>query len=156
MTFHFHAIDTATARHLQNGGPDAYGQTIERATSDGDGIPCRHCLALIPAGKSYLILAHRPFEGLNAFTETGPIFLCAEPCERATPGPELPSMLESQHYILRGFDHQERIVYGTGKVIPTDEIQRRAAQLLANPIIAFVHVRSAANNCYHCRIERST
>ncbi|MEZ5798415.1 MAG: DUF1203 domain-containing protein [Paracoccaceae bacterium] len=38
--------------------------------------------------------------------------------------------------------------------MPTQEIPLRAAELLARPEVAFLHVRSATNNCYHCRIER--
>ena len=44
MTIQFKALPTADVRRLQRGGPDAYGFAPERQTSDGDGVPCRHCL----------------------------------------------------------------------------------------------------------------
>jgi hypothetical protein len=146
-------MSTATARTLQAGGPDAYGHAPERCISDGDGIPCRHCLDFVPEGEPYLVLAHRPFDGLNPYTETGPIFLCAKSCE-AGGGERLPAFLDSPSYILRGYDAGERILYGTGAVTPTDGITRRAEDLLAREDVAFVHIRSASNNCFHCRIER--
>ena len=32
--------------------PDAYGMTPERRLSDGDGVPCRHCLRNVGAGEA--------------------------------------------------------------------------------------------------------
>jgi hypothetical protein len=57
-------------------------------------------------------------------------------------------------YIVRGYDHDDRIVYGTGAVVPTPDIPARAGELLARPDVAYLHMRSAKNNCYQCRIER--
>jgi hypothetical protein len=56
--------------------------------------------------------------------------------------------------LLRGYGADDRIVYGTGKVIPTEEIASLAAYLFQRPEIAYLHLRSASNNCYQCRIER--
>ena len=74
-------LPTDEVRKLQAGGPDAYGNAPERVVSDGGGNPCRHCLKLIPEGAPMLILAHRPFSKAQPYAETGPIFLCGEPCE---------------------------------------------------------------------------
>lgn len=149
----FTPIPTATVRAYQAGGPDANGQAPERHISDGGGNPCRHCLGLIPQGAGMLILAHRPFPGPQPYAEIGPIFLCAEACP-AGGGAALPAMLASSDYITRGYDAADRIVYGTGAVTPTTDIPARAAQLLADPRVAYVHLRSARNNCFQCRIDR--
>ena len=100
-----------------------------------------------------LVLAHRPFATVQPYAEVGPIFLCAEDCPCGD-GADLPAFLTAPQYILRGYSADERIIYGTGAVVPTQEIPLRAAELLARPEVAFLHVRSATNNCYHCRIER--
>jgi len=152
----FVPLDTATVRALQRGGPDAYGFEAEIAVSDGDGMPCRHCLANIDEGEKYLILAHRPFPVEQPFAETGPIFLHACECEAAEAGPALPEILtQSPRYILRGYGRDDRIRYGSGKVVEQADIAAYAQQLLADPAIAYVHVRSATNNCYQARIERA-
>ena len=151
----FEALPTTEVRSAQGGGPDAYGHAAEQATSDGDGVPCRHCLKPVGAGERYLILAWRPFRTINPYTETGPIFLHADPCERAVPSADLPAILVSPDYIVRGYSAEERIVYGTGRVTPRDEIASYAATLLDRPEIAFVDIRSARNNCFQCRIVRS-
>ena len=57
-------------------------------------------------------------------------------------------------YILRGYSHDDRIVYGTGAVVPTHQICGRAHDLLQRPDVVYLHMRSAKNNCYQCRIER--
>jgi hypothetical protein len=152
MSLHFIALPTPVVRALQAGGPDAYGHAPEQAISDGDGVPCRHCLAMVPKGARYLIVAHRPFATAQPYAETGPIFLCAEACEAPKPSATLPAMLDSPDYIVRGYGANERIVYGTGSVTPRDRITVRAAELLSRPDVAFVDVRSARNNCFQCRV----
>jgi hypothetical protein len=149
----FVPIPTEIVRHYRAGGVDANGQPPERHVTQSDGYPCRHCLELIGAGKPVLILAHRPFASVQPYAELGPIFLCGEDCA-AGGGAALPTFLAAPHYILRGYSADERIIYGTGAVVPTAEIPARAAVLFQNPAVAFAHVRSATNNCFHCRIER--
>ena len=149
----FAPIPTDIARAYQAGGPDANGQTPERKLSDGGGNPCRHCLKMIPQGSEMLVLAHQPFPAPQPYAELGPIFLCAETCA-AGGGEGLPEVLASSDYIVRGYGPDDRIVYGTGAVVPTGRIVEEAAARLADPRVAYVHVRSARNNCYQVRIDR--
>lgn len=156
MTILFQALPTDAVRALQNGAPDAYGMTPERKISDGVGVPCRHCLNNVAAGEPYLVFAYRPFPAPQPYAETGPIFLHAEECPRATETGRLPELFaRTRDYILRGYGADDRIVYGTGMVTETPEIVQTATALLMRPDVAYVHMRSARNNCYQCRIERS-
>lgn len=155
MSIQFKALPTEAVRALQRGGPDAYGRSPEHRISDGDGVPCRHCLKNVAEGDGYLIVAYRPFPELQPYAETGPIFLHADECERAADGELLPEMLESSDYIVRGYGKDDRIVYGSGAVTPTGDIATRATTLLERDDIAYIHIRSAQNNCYQCRIERA-
>lgn len=148
----FVAIPTDIVRAYQSGGPDANGQVPERKISDGGGNPCRHCLRMIPEGAGMLVLAHRPFPAPQPYAELGPIFLCADPCE-AGGGEAVPEILASPNYIVRGYGADDRIVYGTGAVVPTARIREEAAARLADPRVVYVHVRSARNNCFQVRIE---
>lgn len=156
MLIRYVALPTDRVRALCQGAPDDYGLTPERRTSDGVGVPCRHCLRNVVAGRDYLILAYRPFPALQPYAETGPIFLHAEPCERAPETDVLPELFRATtSYILRGYGYDDRIVYGTGAVTPTHEICNRAHELLRRKDIAYLHMRSAKNNCYQCRIDRA-
>jgi len=151
----FLAMPTDIARAYQAGGLDGYGRVPERKISDGSAIPCRHCLTDVEKGAEYLVLAHRPFADLQPYAETGPIFLHARECRRHPESHFTPAMLLTRaQMIVRGYGEDQRIVYGTGAVVPTERIAETAAALLERPGIAFVHVRSASNNCFQCRIER--
>jgi hypothetical protein len=150
----FTPLPTATVRAYQAGEPDANGQTPERQIAEGSGNPCRHCLRMIAEGAEMLVLAHRPFPAPQPYAEIGPIFLCADACP-AGGGHAVPEILNSADYILRGYGLDDRIVYGSGGVISTPGIPARATDLLMDAAIAYLHVRSARNNCYQVRIDRA-
>jgi hypothetical protein len=109
----------------------------------------------VAEGEPFLILAHRPFPAPQPYAEQGPIFLHAKPCRRHAGGGEVPPMLASPRYIVRGYGSNHRIVYGSGQIVPTAEVPLAAAAMFEDPRIAYIHVRSATNNCYQCRIERA-
>ncbi|MDS7596753.1 DUF1203 domain-containing protein [Agrobacterium tumefaciens] len=148
----FTAMSEQEAAAFRHGERDAYGNAPERVVSPG-GMPCRHCLGQIGEGDSMLILAYRPFTSLQPYAETGPVFLHADACTRYPETDALPPMLDSPDYIVRGYGKDERIVYGTGAVTTTGNIVSRASELLQRDDVAYVHVRSARNNCYQCRID---
>ncbi len=135
---------------------DAYGFRPRRMVSDGP----RPSLPPLPgenidAGEDLLVFAYRPFPELQPYAETGPVFLHKERCERYAAEEVLPPVLTtSPDFIVRGYNARNRIVYGTGAVTLTPHIRACAAELLERPEIAYVHVRSARNNCYQCRIDR--
>ena len=149
----FNALPTEEVRRLRAGGPDAYGQPPEITLSDGPGNPCRHCLGFVPEGRPMLILAHRPFPTCQPYAETGPIFLCGDDCARHRGG--RPAILDgTPDFLVKGYSGDDRIVYGTGRIVPTPEIEVYAETLFVDPRVAYVHVRSARNNCYQMRIDR--
>ena len=147
------ALSTEIVRNLQRGGPDAHGQPAERTIATGSGNPCRHCLRFIPEGDEMLILAHRPFPSAQPYAETGPIFLCAQECCRHE-GTDLPEVLcDSPDYLIKGYGPDDRIVYGTGIVIAQDHMMDQAREILTDPRVRYIHIRSARNNCYQARID---
>ncbi|WP_147111734.1 DUF1203 domain-containing protein [Tateyamaria sp. syn59] len=151
----FSALPTDVVEAYRAGAPDAFGNPPERHISNGSGNPCRHCLRNVPKGAEMLVLAHKPFEGTHPYAEVGPIFLCADPCPRGG-GDDLPPILTtSPDYLLKGYGANDRIIYGTGAVTPMPEMGDRIAAIFANPDVAYIHVRSARNNCYQARIDRA-
>lgn len=155
-TLKFVSMPTETALAYQSGALDANGQAPERHISDGDGVPCRHCQRDIPAGEAYLILHYRPFPTLQPYAESGPIFLHADACPRYPEVADLPPVLAARKLVLiKGYNAADRIVYGTGQLVPPAELSAAAANILTRNDVAYVHARSATNNCYQCRIERA-
>jgi len=66
----------------------------------------------------------------------------------------MPDALTNKETIMiRGYDRDERIVYGTGKIVPTQDIRQHASDMLAMENVEFVHLRSACNNCYQARMD---
>lgn len=139
---------------VRAGGTDANGQTAEHETSDGQGKPCRCCLDQVPNGAGMLILSARPFPEAQPYAEQGPIFLCADEC---TPffGDDIPPILASSpDYLLKAYSHDNRIIYGTGQITPSTEIETYCTTLFERIEVAYIDVRSARNNCFLTRIYR--
>lgn len=157
MTLLYSGMPSDIAAAYRGGAPDANGQPPERHVSDGDGVPCRHCLGYVLKGEPYLVLAYRPFPAPQPYAEVGPVFLHAEPCPAHDPAAGLPARQGSggSAQILRGYGADHRIVYGTGRVAQPGEIETVAEAVLARPEVAYVHMRSAANNCFTLRIDRA-
>jgi len=102
-----------------------------------------------------LILAARPFPSPQPFAEMGPIYLCADQCIRWSGVGCPPVLTSSARYLMRGYSYADRIVSGTGDVIAVDQMEAQATDLLRTDNVAYIHVRSATNNCYLARIDRS-
>ena len=147
----FITYDADFVARMRDGGPDAYGNAPERAVSDGEGVPCRCCLRDVPAGETYLIVAARPFSELQPYAETGPIFLCERDCDPWSGDAVPPILTTSPDYLIKGYDGNERIVYGTGSVVSRETLSERVAELTGREEIAFVDIRSARNNCFQTR-----
>ncbi|MEE9455138.1 MAG: DUF1203 domain-containing protein [Paracoccaceae bacterium] len=151
----FHALPTKDVRALQAGQPDINGQPAERATSNGAGNPCRHCLAEIPAGTPMLILAYRPFPIPQPYAEVGPIFLCGTACTRFETSGNLPENLKSSpEYLIKGYTSDNRIKYGTGVIVKQKNLTQACEDIFLDMDISYIHVRSYQNNCYNCKITR--
>lgn len=146
--------DPAWVASLRAGGTDAYGLPAERTVSDGGGNPCRHCLCDIPKGVAMLICAARPFPEPQPYAETGPIFLCAD-CAPYQEGAMPPVLANRTECLLKAYGADNRIIYGSGQITPTDEIERYCETLFMDAKVAYVDARSASNNCFTLRIKRA-
>ncbi len=152
----FHALPTLDVCNLQAGHPDFYGHSAERTTSSGSGTPCRHCLSNTPAGETMRILSYRPFENDQPYAEVRPIFLCGKKCEKFKTSSDLPPILQSSpEYLVKGYCTDDRIVYGTGEIVSPDDFTAACDAVFADTKVAYIHVRSAINNCYMCKITRT-
>ena len=121
----FVALPTDIADAYRRGAPDANGQTSERRSAETSGLPCRHCLSDVTEGE-----------------------------ERYPQISDLPAaFLVRAQMMMRGYNSEQRIVYGTGAVVPTHVLVSAAAPTFEDSDISFIHVRSASNGCFQCLIE---
>lgn len=156
MPIRFVPLPSDVVGHYRGGGADAYGNAPEALTSDGSGLPCRHCLTDIAAGDGVLLVAHRPFPVAHAYAETGPVFLHAAACDAHAGDDALPPILQAREsVVLRGYSADHRIVDGTGGIVRTDDLSDHAHRLLSRPLIDYLHVRSASNTCFQCVVVRA-
>lgn len=156
MSLHYSGMPSELAAAYRAGAPDANGQVPERRVSvDGD-EPCRHCLGTVAVGEAFLTLAYRPFPALQPYAELGPVFIHADACLAHDPAQgQPPRETRGSGRILRGYGADDRIVYGTGKVVANADIEAEAAAILRRTDVAYVHMRSATNNCFTLRIDRA-
>ena len=152
MNITYNALNVEHIEAIRAGGPDAYGAPAERFVYDAPGKPCRSCLDDVPVGEEALLYALRPFPAPQPYAETGPVFLCADCDARAPSAEQPPSVASREAFLVKGYGDDDRIVYGTGRVTPTSEIDAYCETLLTRDDIAYVDLRSAVNNCFICRV----
>ena len=103
-----------------------------------------------------LILSYRPFPNDQPYAEVGPIFLCGDACTRFETSRRLPPVLQtSPDYLIKGYSDDDRIVYGTGIIIAPDNLVATCEDIFADAEVAYIHVRSARNNCFQCKVTRA-
>src|SRR5262245_37819017 len=146
-------IPTEDVDRLRHGGLDANGQPALRRVAEGAN-PCRHCLGLIADGDEKLVLAYRPFADPQPYAETGPIFLHAKPCERYASDALPPWFVFLDPAVIRGYGDDHWIRYDTGNVVRGTDLDAACRDILADPTVAYVHIRSKFN-CFQCRVDRT-
>jgi len=152
-TLRIRGIATDEVGRLRDGGPDANGQAALVRVAEGVANPCRHCLGLIAEGDDKLVLSYRPFDRPQPYAETGPIFLHRTACPRYDDA-AVPAWFDFMDpAIVRGYDGEDWIRYDTGDVVRGPEIAAACRTILADPTVAYVHVRSKFN-CFQCRVDR--
>ena len=154
MELSVRGLPSDEVERIRRGGADANGQPALTRVAEGVANPCRHCLGLIADGEEKLVLAYRPFDALQPYAETGPIFLHKRPCERYESA-TLPSWFGYMDpAIIRGYGGDDWIRYDTGDVVPAAELTARCRRILGDETVAYVHIRSKYN-CVQCRVDRS-
>ena len=87
----------------------------------------------------------------HPYSETGPIFVHEQPCERYAATAEYPSDFRSGR-VFRAYNSKYDMI--DAKPVNGGEPEAVIATLLQNPHAAFVDARSADRGCYTFRIER--
>ncbi len=153
MELDVRGICTDHVESMRRGGDDANGQPAVVRTAEGLANPCRHCLQLIAEGDAKLVLAYRPFDAPQPYAETGPIFLHQAPCARYE-SDALPAwFVFLEPALVRGYGADDWIRYETGDVVAGGTLDAACRAILADPTVAYVHIRSKFN-CFQCRVDR--
>ena len=115
------------------------------------GYPCRHCLRWAEPGERMILFPYAAIPSGRPYSETGPIFVRADSCERYAATDEYPVEFRKGRSI-RAYDAQQSII--AAEVVNGSEPEAIIEKFLQKPETAFVHVRSASHGCYTMKIER--
>ena len=85
------------------------------------------------------------------YSETGPIFVHAESCERYGDVDKYPIEFREGR-VMRAYDSQQNMI--AAEVVNGSAPEAIIEKFLQQPETAFVHVRSASHGCYTMEIER--
>ena len=134
-------------REAEAGAPD---HAVVTADSP-NGFPCRHCLRWAQPGERMILFPFAAIAPGQPYSESGPIFVHAEPCERYAKTSEYPPEFREGR-VVRAYNARRDLIaaeVANGKG-PESVIER----FLQEPETAFVHVRSASHGCYTMEVER--
>jgi hypothetical protein len=116
------------------------------------GYPCRHCLRFAKPGERMILFPYAAIPPDHPYSETGPIFVHAEPCERYSATRDYPDDLRRGR-AFRAYNASYEMI--DAEVANGSEPEAIVEKLLQNPETAFVDARSVTRGCYTFRIRRA-
>ncbi|HMG06693.1 MAG TPA: DUF1203 domain-containing protein [Chthoniobacterales bacterium] len=140
-------IAEAARREAERGAPD---HRVVTADSPG-GYPCRHCLRWAQPGERMILFPFAAVAPGRPYSESGPIFVHAEPCQRYAATREFPPEFRNGR-VLRAYNSRRDII--AAEVVNEEGPEAVIERFLQKPETAFVHVRSASHGCYTMEVER--
>ena len=104
------------------------------------------------AGERVILFPYQAIESGRPYSESGPIFVHAEPCERYCATHEYPHDLRRGR-AFRAYNTSFDMI--DAEVANGNEPEAIVEKLLRNPETAFVDARSVTRGCYTFRIQRA-
>jgi Protein of unknown function (DUF1203) len=137
------------ARHLvEAGAADHAVIKVDSAT----GFPCRHCLRWAQPGEGVILFPYASIPAGRPYSEIGPIFVHAEPCERYSATREYPADFRNGR-AFRAYDADYNMI--DAEIVNGREPEAVIEKLLQNPKTEFVDARSLTHGCFTFRILRA-
>ena len=137
------------ARHVAESG--AADHAVIKVDSP-IGYPCRHCLRWAQPGERVILFSYTSIPAGHPYSETGPIFVHAEPCKRYSTTSEYPADFRIGR-VLRAYDANYNMI--DAEVVNGREPEAVIEKLLQNPKTEFVDTRSLTRGCFTFRILRA-
>lgn len=130
-----------------------YGFPAHREVAAGR-APCRHCLELVKLNQEEVILfTMDAFHGLDVPPSPGPVYIHAEECNRYEDAGTIPQTYRGRLLTLEAFGADRKLL---AEVRATDSQEENIAnELLLNPGVEYVNVRSTEAGCFLFRLERA-
>ncbi|BFV56056.1 DUF1203 domain-containing protein [Kitasatospora sp. CMC57] len=156
MNLRINPIDAETCARLRE-LDDAGRPPVESVDITG-GAPLRCCLTRACPGDRIALVSYAPLARWAAETgadpgpydERGPVFIHATPC--VGPAEGWPVGMHTGPRVLRAYDADGRIL--GGRLVRPAEAAAGAADLLAAPGVAVLHVRAVEFGCFMHEVRR--
>lgn len=143
------AIDQARLDTVRANGHDGHGNSFHAFAASGDGEPLRCCLRYAAAQEQIALISYAPFDHPSVWTEVGPVYVHASPCDGYPTAEQLPVQLATGPCVLRTYRVDDTMNYEHNTVIGDSlDLAPTIAKLLATPEVATVHVRTLAPQCF--------
>lgn len=113
--------------------------------------PCRHCLKWGNVGERMVLFPFASIPPGHPYSESGPIFVHADPCERYCATDEYPADFREGRAVRAYNSQHEMIAAEVANGLGPEVLIERFLQM---PETAFIHIRSATRGCYTMGIER--
>ena len=113
--------------------------------------PCRHCLRWAQPGERMILFSYSAIPAGHPYSESGPIFVHEESCQRYGTTAEYPPDFRSGR-VFRAYNKEFDMIdaQNPNGSAPEAVIEK----LFQNPETAFVDARSADRGCFTFRVER--
>lgn len=141
-------IAEAARRAAANGN---IGYALLTADSE-NGYPCRHCLRFANPGERLVLFTYASIPPGHSYSEAGPIFVHAEPCQRYNHPSKYPEQFRNGR-VFRAYN--ERFDMIDAIVANGTEPEAVIENLFRNPETAFVQARSVTRGCYTFGVRRA-
>ena len=141
-------IADAARRAVKAGAEDHALITVDSAESS----PCRHCLRWAQPGERVVLFPYAAIPSGHPYSETGPIFVHANECQRYSATNEYPVDFHDGR-VFRAYDSNYNII--DAQVVNGSEPEVVIESLFQNADTAFVDVRSVTRGCFTFRVQRA-
>src|SRR5215472_5666811 len=146
-TFNFRIVPIATevaegARRVAAAG--ARDHVVLMADSP-DSYPCRHCLRWASPGERVILFPYASIPPGHPYSETGPIFVHVEKCERYNVKGEYPADFRNGR-AFRAYDANYNMI--DAEVVNENDPEAMIEKLFRNPKTEFVDARSVTHGCF--------
>lgn len=146
-------LEESLAERIRTSLQDDFGNTLSPQIDDGTG-PCRVCLDVARPGERLILFSYKPFAESSLYQEIGPVFIHADRCTSYQNLSQIPPYFNTRPLVVRPYTSRHHI-HSAQKWADTGQLQSVAAEVLDNPDVAYVHVRSHTRGCYMFRVERA-
>jgi len=114
--------------------------------------PCRHCLRWAQPGERVILFPYTSIPSGNPYSETGPIFVHADECQRYSATNEYPADFRNGR-VFRAYDSNYNII--DARIANDSEPEVVIERLFQNPNTTFVDARSVTRGCFTFRVQRA-